>query len=210
MEDRKLTPQQSMALITQMIESSRQRVAMPDLRISIMWACLTIITAAIVLVVSLVNYNPLINIVWFAIPVIGIPANRIMAKKSDGEKGAKTVIDKISDGLWKIVGVIAIILSVICLIFNLCGYPQAWLAMFYYAFITVGFGAAVTGIILKENSYVFGGIFSIMAGFIVIVLNICMMPLLIVWMLPLYMLCFLLMFIVPAFMIRKKLNASRQ
>ena len=32
-----------------------------------------------------------------------------------------------------------------CLVFNLLGHPEAWLVMFYYAFIVVGFGAAMTG-----------------------------------------------------------------
>ncbi len=209
MEDKKLTPQESVALIAEMIESSKQRVAMPDLRISLMWALLTIITAAIVLAGTLIRYSPWINLVWFAIPVIGIPVNLIMAKKSGIVKGVKTAIDTISDGIWKTVGFIAIALTVVCLIFNLLGYPAAWLAMFYYAFIVVGFGAAMQGIVLKENSYVFGGLFSVIAGFTVVALNLCMIPLLIVWVLPLYMLCFMLMFIVPAFIIRKKLNATK-
>lgn len=210
MEDKKLTPQESMALIAQMIESSKQRVAMPDLRISVMWAVLTILTAATVLTAMLINYSPWINLVWLAIPVIGIPANLIMAKKSGVQKGAKTLIDTVSDGIWKTVGFIAIALSLICLVFNLLGHPGAWLAMFYYAFIIVGFGTAMQGLMLKENSYVFGGVFSIIVGFVIVALNICMMPLLIVWILPLYMLCFLLMFIVPAFVIRKKLNAAKR
>ena len=123
---------------------------------------------------------------------------------------AKTAIDNISDRIWKTVGFIAILLSVVCLVFNLLGYPQAWLAMFYYAFIVVGFGAAMEGIIMKECSYILGGVFSIIAGFFVAALNICMIPLMMAWLLPLYMLCFLLMFIVPAFVIRKKINASKR
>lgn len=210
MEDKKLTPQQSMDLITQMIESTKQRVAMPDIKISVMWAVLTILTAATVLTVSLISYNPYINLVWFAIPVIGLPLTFIMAKRAGCSKGAKTAIDTISDGIWKTVGMIAIALTIICLIFNMLGHPAAWLAMFYYAFIVVGFGAAMQGIILKESSYIFGGIFSILAGFVVIALNICHIPLLIVWVLPLYIICFLLMFIVPAFIIRKKLNADKR
>lgn len=208
MEDKKITPQESMALITQMIESSKQRVAMPDLRISVMWAALTILTATTVLVGILISRSPWINLVWLAIPVIGVPANLIMTKKSGVVKGAKTIIDRISHGIWKTIGFIAIALSVVCLVFNFFGHPQAWLAMFYYAFIIVGFGCVMEGIMLKENSYIFGGVFSIIVGFIIIALNICMIPLLIVWILPLYMLCFLLMFIVPAFVIRKKLNAA--
>lgn len=210
MEDKKITPQESMALIAQMIESSKRRVAMPDLRISVMWAALTILTAATVLIAMLINYSPWINLVWLAIPVIGVPANLIMAKKSGVEKGAKTLIDTISDGIWKTVGFIAIALTLICFVFNLLGYSGSWLAMFYYAFIIVGFGCAMQGIILKENSYIFGGVVSIIVGFIIVILNICMVPLLIVWILPLYMLCFLLMFIVPAFVIRKKLNAAKR
>lgn len=210
MEDKKLSPQESMALISQMIEATKQRIAMPDLRISVMWAALSIVVAGIVLAVSLISYNPLINIAWFAIPVIGVPLNILMARKSGVSKGAKTVIDTISDKIWTSVGMIAILLTIVCFIFNLLGYPQAWLTMFFYAFIIVGFGAATTGIILKENSYVFGGIFSIIAGFVITALSICGKPLLMVWVLPLYMVCFLLMFIVPAFVIRKKINASKR
>lgn len=210
MEDKKLSPQESMALISQMIEATKQRIAMPDLRISVLWATLSIVSATIVLVVSLVSYNPLINLVWFAIPVIGIPANILMARKSGTSKGAKTVIDTISDKIWKSVGLIAILLTIACIIFNLLGYPQAWLTMFFYAFIVVGFGTAMTGIILKENSYVFGGIFSIIVGFVITAMSICGKPLLIVWVLPLYMVCFLLMFIVPAFIIRKKIIAAKR
>ncbi len=208
MSDKELTPQESMTIITQMIETSKQRIAMPDLHISIMWATLTIITAAVVLTVSLTHYTPWINFAWFAIPIIGIPANIIMARKSRVRYGAKTIIDKISDGIWKTVGFTAIALTIICLIFQSLGYPQAWLAMLFYAFIIVGFGAAMQGVVLKEGSYILGGFFSIISGFVIIAMNICHIPLLIVWVIPLYMLCFLLMFIAPAFIIHKKLKNS--
>lgn len=70
-----------MALIAQMIETSKHRVAMPNIKISVMWAVLTILSAAIVLIVSLTCYTPWINLVWMAIPVVGIPATIITAKK---------------------------------------------------------------------------------------------------------------------------------
>lgn len=210
MEDKKLTPQESMSLIAQMIETTKHRVAMPNLKISVMWAVLTILCAAIVLIAALTCYTPWVNLVWLALPVIGLPVHVVMAKKTGLAMGAKTAIDNISDKIWRTVAVIALALSVVCLAFNLLGHPEAWLIMFYFAFIVVGFGAAMQGIILKECSYIFGGVFSIIAGFVIVALNICMIPLLIVWVLPLYMLCFLLMFIVPAFVIRKKLNAAKQ
>ncbi len=210
MENKELTPQESLTLIARMIEASKQRVAMPDLRISVMWAVLSIVTAAVVLTVSLIRYTPWINLVWFAIPVIGIPLNIMLSPKTGIQTGTKTFLDTVCDGIWKTVGFIAIFLTIICGIFQITGYPQAWLAMLYYAFIIVGFAAAMTGIVLRENSYVVGGVFSILAGFTVIALQLCNIPLLVVWVIPLYMFCFLIMFIVPAFMIRRKFNDRKR
>ncbi|TGX80988.1 hypothetical protein E5358_11465 [Palleniella muris] len=210
MNDKKLTPQESMELITSMIQNSKQRVAMPDLRISVMWAVVTILTAAITWVLITVTHNPWFNFVWFAIPAIGIPANIFLASKADRIKTAKTYVDYATDRLWQIVGYIAIGISIGCFIAQQCGYPQAWLAMLFYAFIIVGFGATITGVLLKENSYVFGGLFSVFSGAAVIICTLCRIQLLYSWVIPLYMLCFLLMFIVPAFVIAKKIKSREK
>lgn len=210
MEEKTITPQESMEIITQMIETSKQRMRLPDLRLSMMWAILTIVCALVVLVDALIDYTPWINLIWFAIPAIGIPVTIAAAKKSCAGNTPKTPIDVISDGIWRTVGIIAVLLSVICVAFNIAGHPEAWLAMFFFAFIVVGFGSAMTGIVLKEKSYCFGGVFSILAGFLLVVLAVCRIPLLIVWVLPLYILCFLLMFVVPAIIISKKLKAGKQ
>ena len=209
MEDKRLTPQESMELIASMIQTSRQRVAMPNLSISVMWAVLTIATAAAAWILLTTTRNPWFNFVWFAIPVIGIPANMLLASRTRKENMAKTFVDRASDGIWKAVGFIAIGLTIGCFIAQQCGYPQAWLAMFFFAFIIVGFGATATGILLRESSYVFGGMFSIFSGFAVIVCHLCHIPLLYCWVVPLYMLCFLLMFIVPAVVVATKLKKER-
>lgn len=207
MEDKKLTPQESMELIASMIQNTKRRVASPDLRISVMWGVLVIATAAAAWALLSTTHNPWYNFVWFAIPLIGIPAN-IILKGNREKRGAKTYLDKVSEGVWKCVGYIAIGLTVACFIAQECGYPSAWLAMFYYAFIIVGFGAAVSGLLLRENSYIFGGLFSIFAGFAIIICSLCQVPLLYSWVVPLYILCFLLMFIVPAFIISRKIKAE--
>lgn len=210
MEDKKLTPQESMELITSMIQETKRRVASPDLRISVMWAVLTIVTAAVAWALLETTHNPWFNFVWFAIPVIGIPANLILANSRREKDGAKTYLDNVSEGLWKCVGYIAIGLTIACFIAQQCGYPMVWLAMFYYAFIIVGFGATVSGLLLRESSYVFGGLFSVFSGFAIIICNLCQIPLLYSWVVPLYILCFLLMFIVPAFIISRKIKSGEK
>ncbi len=210
MDDKKLSPQESMELIASMIQSTKRRVAPVDLRISVMWAVITIVTAAAAWILIYFTHNPWFNFVWFAIPIIGIPANYILSSKRKEKISTKTYLDKVSEGVWKTVGFIAIGLTIGCFIAQECGYPQAWLAMFYYAFIIVGFGATVSGLLLRENSYVFGGVFSIFSGFAIIICNLCEVPLLYSWVVPLYILCFLLMFIVPAFIISRKIKAQEQ
>lgn len=210
MEEKKLTPQESMELITSMIQNTKRRVATPDLRISVMWAVLTIVTAIAAWALLSTTHNPLYNFIWFAIPVIGIPTNIIMAQNDRNKSMTKSYLDKVSESIWKSVGYIAMGLTIGCFIAQQCGYPQAWLAMFYYAFIIVGFGAMTSGFLLRENSYVFGGLFSIFSGFAIIVCNICQIPLYYSWVVPLYILCFLLMFIVPAFIISRKIKAQEK
>lgn len=211
MEVGKLTPQESMELITSMIQSTRQRIALPDLRISVMWAVLSIVTAAAVWILIATTRNPYFTFVWFAIPVIGIPANILLARKTKCScKTTKSYLDKVSDSLWKNIGYIAIGLTIACFIAQQCGFPQAWLAMLFYAFIIVGSGALVTGLLLHENSYVFGGLFSIFSGFAVFICTLCQVPLYYSWVIPLYILCFLLMFIIPSFIISRKIKSQEK
>lgn len=207
MEDKKLSPQESMEIISKMIEESKARIAMPNIRISMMWGILTVITAAMFMLLVVTYRNSLFNYIWFAIPVIGLPLHFFMDRNNKKAK-ATTIIDKIRCKLWKIVGAVAIILTVICITFSLYGYHQVWLIMLYYAFIIVGFGVAVTGIVYKESAYIIGGVFSIIMGFVVVALTLCNVPLLVTWLIPVYILSFLLMFILPAFIIRRKLNKA--
>lgn len=206
MEEKQLTPEESMVLIGRMIDASKRRVAVPDLRISVMWATLSVGTAAAVWLLWQLTGDPRFNFVWFAIPVIGIPLNILLADRAGRE--VKTFVDRICGGIGKILCAFPIGLTALCLGFQCCGYPQAWLTFFFFAFIVVGFGAAMQGIVLKERSYVFGGVFSMAAGFFVAAAAVSGLSLRMVWMIPLYMLCFALMFLVPAIVIRRKIKRS--
>ncbi|WP_297064884.1 hypothetical protein [uncultured Duncaniella sp.] len=209
MEDKKITPQESMAIITKMIEDSKQRLATPDTRVSVMWATLSIVTAVLVWILCSVTNDSRYNFIWFSIPVIGLPLSFLMGRKS-AKKRVRTYVEYVTDGIWRIVGYISIALIAICLIYDLFDYSNIWLAMFYFAFIVVGFAAAATGVVLKEKSYLFGGIFSTVAGLIISVSSLCGIPLLMSWVIPLYIFCFFVMFIVPSFIIRHKLKKTAE
>jgi len=91
MEDKKLTPKESMELIASMIQASKQRVAMSDLRIPTMWATISILTAVAVWVLITTTHNPWFNFIWFAIPVIGLPANILLSAKDRNKNYGKSL-----------------------------------------------------------------------------------------------------------------------
>ncbi len=207
MKEQDITPQESMEIITGMIQSTRYRTAMSTLKISIMWAVVSIVSAIAVLILVTTTHNPQANAAWLAIPVIGFPLNILMLKKAPKETTyVRTFIDVIRDNVWRTVAYLGVALTVVCAIFNFLYTPQAWQAMFFYAFIVVGFGAAMQGFIMREKSYSFGGIFSIMCGFVLMAIALCGQPLLIVWVLPLYIVCFLVMFVIPGAIVARRLR----
>lgn len=205
MEEKTMSPQESMELIATMIQRTKRNVALSDTRISIMWAVVSIVTAIVVISCVLLTNDSIYNLIWYAIPLIGIPSNLLMARKKHDRREVKSYVDKVTDGVWRVVGWIGILISVMCVVFSLAGYSGSWKAMFLYPFIIVGFGASVQGIVLSEKSYVVGGVFSILSGFGIVMALICDMPIGL-WAYGLFALCFVFMFIVPAIIIRHKIK----
>lgn len=208
MEEKQFSAADSIAVITAMIERTKYRVALPDLRVSVAWGIITIVVAVAVYAGLLLSRNPMFNILWLAIPVIGLPVQVVLSRrqKLPGGGSARSYVDRLCEGVWKSVGLLAVVISAVCLGFNLCGYPQAWLAMLFYAFIIIGFAAMAQGLIVREKSYVVGGFVSVVAGSGVVCASVSGFPLLAVWVIPLYVLCFAMMFVVPALVIRRKIR----
>lgn len=206
MKEQNITPQESMEIITGMIQTTRYRTALSTLKISIMWAVVTIVSAAAVLILLTTTHNPRFNAVWLAIPVLGFPLNILILKGARKESYVRTFIDTVRDNVWRVVAYLGVGLTVVCAIFNMLYTPQAWMAMFFYAFIVVGFGAAMQGFIMREKSYTIGGVFSVVCGFVLMAMVLCGMPLLVVWVLPLYILCFLLMFVIPGLIVARRIK----
>lgn len=207
MNEKALTPLESLAIITQMVNESRQRYAKPNLIISLIWATTAIATALTAFILYLFNENPLNNLVWIAIPLVGTPLSILASRKEKHSRGAtKTYVENLDDWIWKSVIAIGVLMVLVCGAFNVAGYPIAWLSMFLYAFIVIGFGATMEGIVLREKSYLYGGIFSIVAGFAIIGMKLCNLDIPMQWLILLYIIALVAMFILPAIIIRHKLT----
>lgn len=209
MEEKRMTEKESLELISQMIQRTKERTKLGDGNQLLLWGYLTAGLAAVVYAALLLTDNPQCNLLWFLLPVVGIPAMKWMKRKDRHEAHERTYVDRISAGIWNIVSYAVFAGMFLCLGFTMAGYGgNCWTTMLIYAFVVVGFGAAAQGIVIRERSLVAGGTFSIAAGGIVTCCALSGIPLLVSWVLPLYIASFALMMIVPGHAINRKARLS--
>lgn len=202
MEEKKITEQESISIITEMISRTKERY-IGDGNIMLMWGWLTIIAAGTVWLTLALTGSPNSQWLWFLIPVIGGIATPIMTKKLKDKRGVRTYSDKVSSQLWTAVGVIALAAIVVCFGFQFAG-KCAWSLMFFYALIIVPFAEIAQGLIVRERSLIVGGAFGVVIGLFTSCCIICDIPLYASWFLPLFMLAFACMMLIPGYVINRK------
>ena len=71
MEERNISAQESLEIITSMINNSRKRLHLGDGNILLLWGYLTVAVAALVTTLLIITHNPVFNWLWFLIMIIG-------------------------------------------------------------------------------------------------------------------------------------------
>lgn len=205
MENKRMTEKESLELISQMIQRTKNRVRLGDGNQLLLWGYTSVGVALLVYAAMLLTGNPNSNWLWFLIPVIGGPIQRRLNLNDKERKAARTYTDRISAEIWSMVGGTALAGMGLCLGFTLAGFDgRCWTTMLLYAFVVVGFATAAQGIVIRERSLMVGGMFSIVAGGALACCALCDVPLLAVWVLPLYIASFTLMMIVPGHALNRK------
>ncbi len=202
MEERRLTEQESLALITSMIKNTQKRMKLGSGNILIAWGYVTTIVALIIGCGLLFTNNVLWMWLWFAIPLIGYPLHYILAKNKEKKELVKTAVDNYISGIWATIGIFFALLMIICFIFGMNNY-NAWGAMFLMTLPCCGFGATSTGIILKEKSLIIGGMTSMIIGALFIMCYICQINIF-GYDIFAFALSFAVMMIIPGHIINKK------
>lgn len=202
MEEKKLTEQESITIITEMITRTKDRY-IGDGNIMLMWGWLTIAVTGLVWLSLALTQNSSWNWLWFLIPVIGGITTPIMAKKSESKQGVVTYSDKISSQIWLAVGLIAIAATIVCMGFAYAGI-HAWSLMFVYALIIVPLAEIAQGLVVREKSLVVGGALGIAIGLFTTSCIICHISLYAYWFLPSFMLSFACMMLIPGYVINRK------
>lgn len=205
MVERKLTEKESLEVITSMIARTKQRY-IGDGNILLMWGYLVTAITILVWIMLAITRQEAWNWLWFAIPVIGIPATIVMGRRQETNHGVKTYSDKITSRLWTIFSISEIILSLVCIGFNVIAGINCWSAMLAYTLITAPVAEIAQGLLIKENSLTAGGVVGLAAGIVTICCIAGGITLGANWFMPLFILSFVAMMVIPGHILNHKVS----
>lgn len=202
MEERKLNEKESLELITQMIANTRNRMQTNNGNVYLLWGYSSVAVAILIYTIGFFSTHPGWNFLWFLIWIIGGTFTGHVLK--DDKKSPKGYTDKITEGLWSIVGYCAIAFTLLCLYFMLAKGANCWSLMMVFGLFVIGFATSVQGVILKEKSLIVGGGIGMGFGAFIMCCLIAGIPLENSWTTPLFILTFIFMMIMPGHILNHK------
>jgi hypothetical protein len=150
-EEKELSPNESLALIQNMINKTKGAVADDSFHF-LLWGWLVFGCCISAYVLKVIFLYPNHFMVWWLMPVGGIISGMYGAKQSK-ERRVKSFLDEALSYLWG-----AIALSFITLVaVNMIG-NQAWQTAFTYYILLYAIGTFVSGSLLRFKPLIFGGL----------------------------------------------------
>ncbi|WP_080905650.1 hypothetical protein [Parabacteroides sp. Marseille-P3160] len=160
MEDRKLNEKESLALITQMIENTRNRFIENSGAPFIIWGYTTIFVSLFVWYFWKTTGNVQWNFAWFLIPIIGGLISYFHSKQRRKTVFAKTYIDRLTNYIWLLLGVSVLILSVIAFIIPI--------PILFFVLFCMNTGTVLTGITIRFKPVIVCGIGGILLSYVLL------------------------------------------
>ncbi|MCR5326810.1 MAG: hypothetical protein K6E37_08720 [Bacteroidales bacterium] len=110
-QNKEMTAQQSLQLITETFNKSRKGILRNSAKYFMLWGALLTLTSLIIYLLWHLTGKPQWNFLWFAMPVIGYPAAALMGKYDVAVP--QNEVSKLLSGVWRVFGAFAITLSTV-------------------------------------------------------------------------------------------------
>ncbi|MDR0976727.1 MAG: hypothetical protein LBL78_03090 [Prevotellaceae bacterium] len=156
MEEKQLNEQESLELITRMIQNTRSKVTRGAGNPLLIWGYSTVIIGLSVWYLLSVTGDYRWNFLWFIMAGIGAITGYKMQKQP--KSGVSTYINKIIKYVWWVLGAGCVLLSVAAAFIKL---PILFLVL-----LLVGMGVTITGLIVSCNIVTLGGVLGCIASFV--------------------------------------------
>lgn len=157
MEEKVLSEKESLQLIAQMIRTTQDGMQQRGTYM-LLWGYITVICSVAVSVACILTANPRWNYLWFAIPLIGLPASYLMDRGRP--KPVTTYIDRMIAVVWQVVGLMLV--GCALTVGMLVGMAAFMLPI---ALISVSVGATITYAFLHDKLLVAFGVIGIVLGY---------------------------------------------
>jgi hypothetical protein len=155
MEDKKLTEKESLELITQMIQNTREKLTKNSGMPFLVFGYATVIVAVVIWFLLTNTGNHYWQFLWFAILFVGYPVNYLMRNKE--RKHVSTYIDRIVGNVWLVFGTGVVMVSVMAFFVNL--------PILFIVLLLMSMAVALTGFVIRFKIAIGFGLFGILASF---------------------------------------------
>ena len=102
MKEKEIDAREGIDIITAMVEATKNRLSINDGNVLLLWGYVSVSVSIVVWALLHITGHPAVNWLWFLIWIIGGTAMSRMVKKS--EKGFISYSDRLSKGIWTLVG----------------------------------------------------------------------------------------------------------
>ena len=147
-ENKEMTAQQSLNIISEMMNNSRRIILQSSAKHFILWGILLIVTSFVIYELWHITGSPVWNVAWFAMPALGFPMVRILERKETDVPQNK--INMNIGLIWLTYCIFVVLLSVIAML---------WVPMNISLIIVVlvGFAECISGFLLKNWAITISG-----------------------------------------------------
>lgn len=160
-QNKEMTAQESLGLISEMLNSSRRGILRNSARYFILWGIVLVVISLVIYELWHVTGSPKWNLLWFAMPVIGFPLSRLLDKKKT--EVPQNVVSKQLHYVWIAYCVFAVAISAVALFTVPMNITLLIVAI-------LGFAESISGILLKNWPIIIGGFVLGVGGAIVAML----------------------------------------
>ena len=150
MEDKQLNAAESIALISRMIDNTRNRMLRNSGRPFLVWGYVTVFTTLLVMGAVYYFQNPKWNILWMLLPVLGALLMWLTRDKHTEGK-VSTFVDRVINNVWLVMGLTAWFVSLLSV------FGDMPVPILFVILLMMGMGTAITGLVIRFVPAAVGG-----------------------------------------------------
>ena len=204
MEDKQLNAAESIALISRMIDNTRNRMLRNSGRPFLVWGYVTVFTTLLVMGAVYYFQDPKWNILWMLLPVLGALLMWLTRDKHTEGK-VSTFVDRVINNVWLVMGLTAWFVSMLSLFsqIRLKVVLKNLKPLLFIILLTMGIGTTITGLIIRFRPATAGGTAAIVLAPVSLIVSGYWMP-------ALFAAGFVVMMIIPGHILNYKSNHTNK